>query len=202
MSSIYINWLTFNLERLSYSPRISVFLTHVVEHDGSGPSYAMRSSKMSLKSVKLNLNFSDWLYTLYIICKDTFYNRPYWNLSVGFKDTGSWRAAKTMGNKEIIFYQLCSIGYILKSVFCLITTHTMILKPFQDVCDVHPSPFSNEWWMFNLSNKTPLGLKDPYKEKRRRRRKKKAVLEPRVSPVFAIMYFCNNCNIRFENTSK
>ena len=31
---------------------------------------------------------------------------------------------------------------------------------------------------------------------------KKAVLEPRVSPAFAITYFCNHCNIRFENTSK
>ena len=30
----------------------------------------------------------------------------------------------------------------------------------------------------------------------------KAVLEPRVSPAFAITYLCNNCNIRFENTSK
>ena len=28
------------------------------------------------------------------------------------------------------------------------------------------------------------------------------VLEPRVSPAFAITYFCNHCNIRFENTSK
>ena len=30
----------------------------------------------------------------------------------------------------------------------------------------------------------------------------KAVLEPRVSPAFAITYFCNHCNIRFENISK
>ena len=30
----------------------------------------------------------------------------------------------------------------------------------------------------------------------------KAVLEPGVSPAFAITYFCNHCNIRFENTSK
>ena len=30
----------------------------------------------------------------------------------------------------------------------------------------------------------------------------KAVLEPRVSPAFAITYFSNHCNIRFENTSK
>ena len=30
----------------------------------------------------------------------------------------------------------------------------------------------------------------------------KVVLEPRVSPAFAITYFCNHCNIRFENTSK
>ena len=30
----------------------------------------------------------------------------------------------------------------------------------------------------------------------------KAVLEPRVSPALAITYFCNHCNIRFENTSK
>ena len=29
----------------------------------------------------------------------------------------------------------------------------------------------------------------------------KAVLEPRVSPAFASTYFCNHCNIRFENTS-
>ena len=33
-------------------------------------------------------------------------------------------------------------------------------------------------------------------------KKKEAVLEPRVSPAFAITYFCNHCNIRFENTSK
>ena len=32
--------------------------------------------------------------------------------------------------------------------------------------------------------------------------KNKAVLEPCVSPAFAITYFCNHCNIRFENTSK
>ena len=30
----------------------------------------------------------------------------------------------------------------------------------------------------------------------------KAVLEPRVSPAFAITFFCIHCNIRFENTSK
>ena len=30
----------------------------------------------------------------------------------------------------------------------------------------------------------------------------KAVLEPRVSPAFAITYFGNHCNIRFENASK
>ena len=30
----------------------------------------------------------------------------------------------------------------------------------------------------------------------------KVVLEPRVSPAFAITYFCNHCNTRFENTSK
>ena len=30
----------------------------------------------------------------------------------------------------------------------------------------------------------------------------KAVLEPPVSPAFAITYFCNHCNTRFENTSK
>ena len=29
-----------------------------------------------------------------------------------------------------------------------------------------------------------------------------AVLEPQVSPAFASTYFCNHCNIRFENTSK
>ena len=34
------------------------------------------------------------------------------------------------------------------------------------------------------------------------RKTNKAVLEPRVSPAFAITYFCNHCNIRFENTSK
>ena len=33
-------------------------------------------------------------------------------------------------------------------------------------------------------------------------RSNKAVLEPRVLPAFAITYFCNHCNIRFENTSK
>ena len=32
--------------------------------------------------------------------------------------------------------------------------------------------------------------------------KNKAVLEPRVSPDFAITYFCNHCNIRFENTDQ
>ena len=32
------------------------------------------------------------------------------------------------------------------------------------------------------------------------KKKHKAVLEPRVSPAFAITYFCNHCNIRFENT--
>ena len=30
----------------------------------------------------------------------------------------------------------------------------------------------------------------------------KAVLEPQVLPAFAVTYFCNHCNIRFENTSK
>ena len=31
---------------------------------------------------------------------------------------------------------------------------------------------------------------------------KKAVLEPRVSPAFAITYLRNHCNIKFENSSK
>ena len=30
----------------------------------------------------------------------------------------------------------------------------------------------------------------------------KEVLEPHVSSAFAITYFCNHCNVRFENTSK
>ena len=30
----------------------------------------------------------------------------------------------------------------------------------------------------------------------------KVVLEPRDLPAFVITYFCNHCNIRFENTSK
>ena len=34
-----------------------------------------------------------------------------------------------------------------------------------------------------------------------KRKNDKAVLEPRVSPAFAITYFCNHCNIRIENTS-
>ena len=29
-------------------------------------------------------------------------------------------------------------------------------------------------------------------------RENKGVLEPRVSPAFAITYFCNHCNIRFD----
>ena len=32
--------------------------------------------------------------------------------------------------------------------------------------------------------------------------KQGTVLESQVSPAFAITYFCNHCNIRFENTSK
>ena len=30
----------------------------------------------------------------------------------------------------------------------------------------------------------------------------KVVLEPRVSPAFAITYFCNHCNVRFENLNQ
>ena len=40
------------------------------------------------------------------------------------------------------------------------------------------------------------------KNKKTKQNKKQAVLEPRVSPTFAITYFCNHCYIRFENTSK
>ena len=38
-------------------------------------------------------------------------------------------------------------------------------------------------------------LKDKIKKKKK---KNKAVFKPRVSPAFAITYFCNNCNIRFD----
>ena len=31
-----------------------------------------------------------------------------------------------------------------------------------------------------------------------KKKKKKAVLEPKVSPAFAITYLCNHCNIRFD----
>ena len=50
-----------------------------------------------------------------------------------------------------------------------------------------------------------------YKRKEKKKQKEtiwqwhtqdKAVLGPCVSPAFAITYFCNHCNIRFENTSK
>ena len=44
-----------------------------------------------------------WL-IVYIICKTTFDNRPYWNWSIGSKDTGSWRIAKTIGSKEIFSF--------------------------------------------------------------------------------------------------
>ena len=43
---------------------------------------------------------------------------------------------------------------------------------------------------------------DHFSSNRLKRNVNKAVLEPRVSPAFAITYFCNHCNIRFENTSK
>ena len=49
---------------------------------------------------------------------------------------------------------------------------------------VHADARSKQWW------------RRPYLKNN------KAVLEPRVSPAFAITYFCNHCNIRFENTSK
>ena len=55
---------------------------------------------MSRKSVKFNFRFPDWFYTFAKL--STFYNKPHWNGSIGSKDTGSWRIAKTIGNKEII----------------------------------------------------------------------------------------------------
>ena len=44
--------------------------------------------------------------------------------------------------------------------------------------------------------------KNKQTKNKQKQKQNKAVLEPRVSPVFAITYFCNHCNIRFENTSK
>ena len=46
----------------------------------------------------------------------------------------------------------------------------------------------------------PQGI--PHCNLKKKKKKHKAVLEPRASPAFAITYFCNHCNIRFENTSK
>ena len=55
----------------------------------------MQSSKMSRKSIKFNFLID--LYTL-------LYNRPHWNVSIGTKDTGSWRVAKTYENKDITVF--------------------------------------------------------------------------------------------------
>ena len=49
---------------------------------------------------------------------------------------------------------------------------------------------------------TLLRKKQTNKQKQNKNKNNKTVLEPRVSPAFAITYFCNHCNIRFENTSR
>ena len=57
--------------------------------------YVMRSSKMSLKSVKIQFTF--FCLIACITCKAAFYNRPNWNWSSGSTDTASCRVTK---NKE------------------------------------------------------------------------------------------------------
>ena len=44
--------------------------------------------------------------------------------------------------------------------------------------------------------------KQTNKKQPKTKKQNKAVLEPRVTPAFAITYFCNHCNIRLEITSK
>ena len=62
-------------------------------------NWLMRSSEMNLNLVKSKFSFF-WL-IVYIICKATFYNRPHWYWSIGYKDMGRWRVGKTVGNKKL-----------------------------------------------------------------------------------------------------
>ena len=66
--------------------------------------------------------------------------------------------------------------------------------------------FDSSYSPFCPHKKDKLTFLSPFKTKQKKNKSKntnnKAVLEPRVSPAFAITYFCNYSNIRFENTSK
>ena len=64
----------------------------------SFPMHVKQNHKMSLKPVKFNFYLSDWI--AYIICKATFLNRPHWNWSIGYKDTGSWGLRKHKETKK------------------------------------------------------------------------------------------------------
>ena len=50
------------------------------------------------------IQFSFFWLCLYIICKASFYSKLHWNCLIGSKNTGSWRVAKTIGNKEINYF--------------------------------------------------------------------------------------------------
>ena len=91
----------------------------------------LQSSKMSLKLVKFNFNFFDWL-IVYIICKATFYSRLHWNWSIGSKDTDSWIIANTKGNKEII----CSLLHLKISICEFQLDHTT-----NNVCSLNNDEF-------------------------------------------------------------
>ena len=59
------------------------------------------------------IQFQFFCLTVYIICKAAF-----WNKSIGSKDMDSWRVAKTVRNKEIIFKEIIYFVwlYVMRSV--------------------------------------------------------------------------------------
>ena len=76
------------------------------------------------------IQFSVFWLTAYSIWKATFSNRLHWKWSISSKDTGSWRVAKTIGNKEII----CFVWLYLKIDICefrliLLDHITYVLRP-------------------------------------------------------------------------
>ena len=92
-------------------------------------TYVVLPSKMSLKSVKLNFQFSVWLYkTCTHHLQSYLYNRPHWNWSVGSNDTDSWIVTKTIGNKADICFVWLHLKFSICKLWliCLITSHISI----------------------------------------------------------------------------
>ena len=98
------------------------------------PTCVVRSRKISLKSGMIQFPILYWI--IDIVSKTTFYTKPNWNWTIGYKDNDHWKRGKNNTKQTILllllpFFVLCiSLSDIRLIFISHITFHCLITIVF------------------------------------------------------------------------